>query len=315
MSTQLIGQAFPPDACPPLFVTDDADFAGWLTETGLRVCLLDCLPAEPPESIVLIPLHDERLPAKAWLRERFRASRVLWGAIGPFDPSLPAARYFAELLLATDLAQAVRHNRDIVWHLLSAPQPFVFSGEGNQLTFSMSGENLWVSSRTRVLIDRGEHANIGSYTETGVSVNWSAEHEALRVHGTLTIEHVLAARSRDMPAEHSTRYRDAHELLPELKARLPLTVEIADGRIVPGAFGDIDDELRRVTNPEYAGLITELSFGTNQSIGHLVDWEINSQLNEGADGIHVAWGEGVTGAHLDFVCPRGALGGLDAGHP
>jgi len=311
VTPDLIGQAFPPNACPPLFVTDDAEFGGWLDKIGLRVSLVTELAAEPPESIVFVPLHDERLPRKAWLRERFRASRVMWVAIGPFDASLAAARYSIELLLSTDLTAAVRRNREIVWLLLRAPQPFVFSGAGNHLTFSMSGDSLWVSSRTRVLIDRGEHANIGSYTETGVSVNWSEDSAALRVDGTLTIEHVLAARSRDMSADRAERYRGARDLLPELKRRLPLTVEVAGGRIVPGAFGDLDDELRRVTNPEYAGLITELSFGTNQSVAHLVDWDVNSQMNEGADGIHVAWGEGVTGAHLDFVCPRGELRGLD----
>lgn len=33
----------------------------------------------------------------------------------------------------------------------------------------------------------------------------------------------------------------------------------------------------------------------------LVDWELNSQLNEGAGTLHLGFGEGMTGAHMDFV--------------
>lgn len=51
-------------------------------------------------------------------------------------------------------------------------------------------------------------------------------------------------------------------------------------------------------------MLTEMAFGTNTGYdASLVDWRYNSQLNEGPVGIHFAVGEGLTGVHIDFVCP------------
>lgn len=51
-------------------------------------------------------------------------------------------------------------------------------------------------------------------------------------------------------------------------------------------------------------MLTELAFSTNSSmIPYNIDWTKNSQLNEGAIEIHIAIGEELTGAHIDFICP------------
>ena len=48
-----------------------------------------------------------------------------------------------------------------------------------------------------------------------------------------------------------------------------------------------------------------MAFSTNAGIRpEFIDWTKNSQLNEGAIGIHVAVGEGLRGAHIDFICPE-----------
>jgi hypothetical protein len=50
--------------------------------------------------------------------------------------------------------------------------------------------------------------------------------------------------------------------------------------------------------------LVELSFGTNMTLfPDTVDWTINAQLHEGLHGVHAGIGDGVTGVHIDFVCP------------
>ena len=49
--------------------------------------------------------------------------------------------------------------------------------------------------------------------------------------------------------------------------------------------------------------ITEFAVGVNASIGSEIDYHVNSQLNEGIDGLHVAIGDGACGFHIDFLCP------------
>jgi hypothetical protein len=41
----------------------------------------------------------------------------------------------------------------------------------------------------------------------------------------------------------------------------------------------------------------------NKTIVGEVDYGVNSQINEGIEGIHVAIGDAVTGYHIDLLCP------------
>jgi hypothetical protein len=49
--------------------------------------------------------------------------------------------------------------------------------------------------------------------------------------------------------------------------------------------------------------LTEFAIGVNDSITESINYKMNSQLNEGISGIHVAIGDGSSGYHIDFLCP------------
>ena len=52
-------------------------------------------------------------------------------------------------------------------------------------------------------------------------------------------------------------------------------------------------------------MLMEMAFSTNHGvIPENLDWTKNAQINEGALGIHVGLGDGLTGAHIDFICPN-----------
>jgi hypothetical protein len=150
----------------------------------------------------------------------------------------------------------------------------------------------------------GEHASIGAYFEVELGANWVELEETFHVNGHMCVEGALIAHHREMPAEVRRTLPDAERLLIELRKRLPLTIDIQDSRVVPGAFGDLDEQLRELTNPRYDGLLTELAFGTNTAINAHVDWSHNSQLNEGMGGIHIALGDGLTGTHISCAPPE-----------
>lgn len=50
--------------------------------------------------------------------------------------------------------------------------------------------------------------------------------------------------------------------------------------------------------------LTEFAIGVNQSIARSIDYKLNSQLNEGVEGIHVAIGDGASGYHIDLLVPH-----------
>jgi hypothetical protein len=67
---------------------------------------------------------------------------------------------------------------------------------------------------------------------------------------------------------------------------------------------DITKKIREYSNPEYDLLLVEMAVSTNSSLQpNEIDWSVNSFMNEGVEGIHIAVGDGMTGAHIDFICP------------
>ena len=50
--------------------------------------------------------------------------------------------------------------------------------------------------------------------------------------------------------------------------------------------------------------VTELAFGLNNDIIDTIDWQYNSQINEGCGGMHLGFGDGKSGIHMDFICPE-----------
>jgi leucyl aminopeptidase (aminopeptidase T) len=49
--------------------------------------------------------------------------------------------------------------------------------------------------------------------------------------------------------------------------------------------------------------LTEFAIGVTEAIATSIDYKINSQLNEGISGVHLAIGDGSSGYHIDFLSP------------
>lgn len=49
--------------------------------------------------------------------------------------------------------------------------------------------------------------------------------------------------------------------------------------------------------------LTEFAIGVNEAIASSIDYKINSQMNEGISGVHLAIGDGSSGYHIDFLSP------------
>lgn len=300
-----LGPVFGDHMEKPVFVTDNGALAEWLRSGGAEAAEYRHLPDTPDRAIVLLPTDYEIFPPWAELRQKFRGCRVLWVPLASFDPGFAAACYSIERLLHSDLEKAVERNRRILTHLLTG-ESFTYSATGTELAFSLV-DQVHVNSRTRVALLPGEHAGVGAYFEVGLATNWMEIEEAFHINGSFRVEALLVSKHREMPGELDKTYREALDVAGELRSRVPFTIHLDDSRVTPGSFGDLDTVVHRVTNPRFGGLLTELAWGTNNDILPSVDWTINSQFNEGAGGIHIALGDGVTGAHIDFICPHGSL--------
>jgi hypothetical protein len=162
--------------------------------------------------------------------------------------------------------------------------------------------------KTEVNLSPGEWESIGSYFEVGMVPDSEDFRPGFIVNGTLSVPGVAMAHHRQMHKSLQPLHSEAWELLENIRQQglFPLKVKIVDSHVESILAGDIDltEELERLTNKRRELVLTEMAFSTNPGIiQEEIDWTKNSQLNEGVLGIHVGIGEGLTGVHIDLICP------------
>jgi hypothetical protein len=156
-----------------------------------------------------------------------------------------------------------------------------------------------------------EHSTIGNYFEVALSPTDLSGHvdTALSVSGSFRIDTVLVAKHRELKGTRAASFSAATEIADDIRKACPLQVSICDNRIV-GGLGQWADSIDAMSGPEYRGAITEVAVGTGALPRDRVNWSLNCVLNEGAAGIHVGIGNGLTGMHFDFLSTEAQLDGI-----
>jgi hypothetical protein len=262
--------------------------------------------AAAPPAVVFVPIDYSRIPGAAQLRTLFRGARVLWLPLASFASDFESAAYSISLLLQSDFEQAVSRNRSLISLLLTTRDSLEFTSDGHRLRCALDDE-IYVASRTRVGLAEGEHASVGAYCEVGLHTAIGEFDPPFDVSGELRVDGMIVARHRESPSALDETFASARELVEDLSSDLPFSLIVEDNHVREDCLGGAEALLREVTNPEYDLLLNEVAFGTNHALAGHVDWRINSQLNEGVGGMHVAVGDGLTGAHIDFVCQEGTI--------
>ncbi|MGX9887878.1 hypothetical protein [Streptomyces sp. NPDC002276] len=291
-------------------LTDEPELAAWLRELGVAATTFDGVLSGrvmPPACAVAVPLDYGRLPTRLELRDIFARSSVLWISLASFSGELGVAKYAVERFSEIDLIGAVAANRRVISQLLLAREEVRMSGPGTDLTIRLP-EVLQLSSRTRAELFSDEHSTIGNYFEVAMSPTDLAGQvdSELVVSGTLRMDSVLVAKHRELQGERAEHFAAAKEIADDMRKACPLDVTIEDNHIVDG-FGPWADGIHATSGREYGGAVTELAIGTGLLDPARVDWSLNCLLNEGAAGIHLGVGNGLTGMHFDFISTEACL--------
>ncbi|MFI0351061.1 hypothetical protein [Actinomadura sp. 9N407] len=245
------------------------------------------------------------------IRKRFRGAKVLLVPIASFDAGLETALYTLRLTLATDYAAACEGSRRWIDDLRNRTDPITFVSKGpcsageRETNFVCTlADDLSVDTWASPTIATGQWVSVASYCEIAITARPSADRPSpFIIDGTAVASGVLVARDPRFDDAGDARIRAAHRLRRELSQRAPIVLRLKGGVLADVRAGgdDFTDELREVTNPEYGLHVIELGLGTNRHVLPQVDWTFNSQLNEGAGPVHIGFGDGMTGAHMDFV--------------
>jgi hypothetical protein len=302
-------QIFPEDEI--YLVTDDELLAIAAADHGQAALMLADAEKLPHGANVVLLLRHSLVTVD--IRRMFRNAKVLLVPIASFDTSLEAALYTQKLTMLTDYSAALDRSRYWADSIATQAGPLIFSDaapgedagdeEKTHLVCSLGNDinaDAWLEPK----IGTGQWISVGTLCEFSMTAPSSADWcSAFVIDGTAVAAGVLVARDSRFSEAGHTRIQAAQRLQVELAARAPITLQLAGGVLTSVRAGgeDFTDAVREVTNPEHGLHTLELGIGTNQSVLPHVDWKFNSQLNEGAGAVHLGFGEGITGAHMDFV--------------
>jgi len=297
----------------PLFVTDSIDIASWLKSHAIGAFLLDevaDLPKHRRKNIVLLPTTGNGLSFFK-LERLFKSSRVLIVPLVAFDPSFEAAKYTVKLIASSDFAAATKENNRWISVLENSDiKRLVFKGMYGELEVILKERLDLMLPRTQAGLLPGEWEAIGMFFEIAmIPDNEDFFHPGFLVNGEVTVPGVAIAHHRIMPEPLTILPKRAWELLGGLvrDGRFPLSVTIENSQVKQVRSSDgtnLTDEIAELSNPQLELMLVEMAISNNPGLeASELDWSVNSVLNEGARGIHFAVGDGVTGAHIDFICP------------
>lgn len=209
--------------------------------------------------------------------------------------------YSLELLLSSNFEHALCTQRSVL-NMLNSNESFFLSGNDADARVTIFPH----AQPYALLAEDIEHdfvQSVAEFFEVHYAHMNPQESCPFSFSGTLKIAGILTVLRKPNPT------------LPEgLKISLKW---LSDRVSEAGAFLSVEDNIitsLKVNNEEHIKLLdlaagsrglklTEFAIGVNEAIAPSIDYKINSQMNEGISGVHLAIGDGSSGYHIDFLSP------------
>lgn len=283
-----------------VLMTDSEPFAELARAVGFRTQGVTDLHVMPSHGICMVftPAGNEAVMARV---QEGKKHRTLFAQTHVFDASMQAAIYTLELICASDISLALQKQREVLL-LLDEHDALCLTGEGTDARVDIRPG---ISPYAMIEEDVEEHFfhPLAELFEVHFAHMKSDQPCPFTASGTFQVAGLLAARRRaagDAP-------RELEERLTTLRQRVAMcgaSAHVVENRLESFFCEGIDyaSLLVESTGKRGSGL-TEFAVGVNGCIASKIDYRINSQLNEGIEGIHVAIGDGASGYHIDLLCP------------
>lgn len=293
-------------------VADDVVLGQAAVERGLIYVPLDRAGELQAGANILLLLQHHMVSKQ--LRLEFKHHRVLLVPIASFDGSPGSAGYTLGMTLRTDWIRAADTASHWIKQLREGAGQLVFGPPGPSAADSVAtdtmrlvcslGASLTLDAWPCVAIGEGGWVSVGGCCEVAITrqPGQSAE-DTFSMDGTAHAAGVLAAHDPRCTEAGRKRFEEARELRAEMARHGTIRLQMKDNVLTSVTAGgrDFTGELLSATNPDHGLQPLELGIGTNLAVLPEVDWQVNSQLNEGAGVMHIGFGDGITGAHMDFI--------------
>lgn len=284
-----------------LILSDSEAFLAASAQKGFRTQPLMQNHALPPRSLVFSFSHDA---ARHTFEAAERASnkQSVFCALHVFKATVMHAEYTLDLIMKSDFDMALRTQRKVLKTL------------NNFRSLRVSGNNS--RGAVRVLEKATPYALIAEDLGNGYIHSLAEFFEVHYAHmnpkhpcpfnftGSLHISGILIVLRKTTFPQAAALNADL-ENLASLLAKHGGILHVTENIVTSFMCSEVDYAalLEKAAGPRGLAL-TEFAIGVNTALNGIVDYAINSQINEGIEGLHVALGDGSSGFHIDFLSPQ-----------
>jgi len=281
-------------------IADSDDFLDACSKLGFKTANISSIDTLPKNSVIF-SFTNAAAKLTFEIAKNTESKKCIFCATQVFDPSIKSALYSLELLLQSDFEQAMKNQRAVL-NMLNSHEYFSLSGRSTnaQVTIFPHARPYGLISED---IEGDFIQSVAEFFEVHYAHMNPQEPCPFSFNGVLQISGIL------------TVLRKPNPMLPDgLKSSLTW---LSDRLSQEGALLSIKDNIITsliINNEEQVKLLdlaagprglrlTEFAIGVNEAIEANIDYKINSQLNEGIGGVHLAIGDGSSGYHIDFLSP------------
>jgi hypothetical protein len=284
-------------------LTDSTELAHHAREQAIDARLIN-QQTQLPANSVCITLSRAGTDSLLRLAARCPSGRAIYTQAHAFDPTLSSAIYTLELICASDYRQAMGHQETLL-ELLDDHNRLQLIGPGSHGRLEIRHGTAPYAMIDEDVRAAGDHFifPLAELLEVHYTHMNPDEPSAFRLDGEFKVAGILAARGYPDPSIPPHLIESLTDLIEQVAAH-GATAMIEDNQLRGFSVKGRDQcaLLNQATGPR--GLqLTECAFGVNASIADCIDYRINSQLNEGIEGMHVAVGDGRQGYHIDLLMP------------
>lgn len=284
----------------PTIVADSEIFLQECSKLGLKTSNIANIKKLPTNSIIFSFTNDA---AKLTfdLAKNTQDKKIIFCAAQVFDPTLEAALYSLRLLLASDFEQALRTQRRVL-NMLNSHNSFLLTGndaEAHITIFPHAQPYALIAED----IENDFIQSVAEFFEVHYAHMNPKDPSPFALHGTLKISGILTVLRKPNPTLPEGLKTSLTWLNNRISEEGALLV-IEDNTITSIKInGDEQIKLLDLAAGPRGLKLTEFAIGVNDAIANSIDYNVNSQLNEGINGVHIAIGDGSSGYHIDFLCP------------
>jgi hypothetical protein len=283
----------------PTFMVDSKEIFTWLSDKKIPVLYWQEYDPENPSDYISICSklqHFERLPIIA------QKSRVLVLAQLAFDPSNTAVLYSLECLLKSDFLEASKERERFKSKIQR--KHISFTGSSAHF-FCQTQKNTTISSLDESRINSRSLISVAEYFEAGLESQGSLENCPYKINGEGFSHGITIAKNPDKTIFNFEGIKRIKNLINS-STEAKIYIEVKDNLLHKCQIDDEDvlADLAESVGGESKLQVIEFSRGFNGKILDGIDYRINSQMNEGVQGIHLGVGDGISGYHIDFLFPE-----------